>query len=92
MISQFSLLIFQCKKEKGVFESVYFFAFGLVFGFGLGLAFAFAAFAGFIGSPQQIKSHSSQPHGSSTKIIIPHSSHSYFSPFFFAKNSHLFLE
>jgi hypothetical protein len=76
-----------------VFESVYFFAFGLVFGFGfalaLGLAFAFAAFTGFIGSPQQIKSHSSQPHGSSTKMIIPHSSHSYFSPFFFAKNSHL---
>jgi hypothetical protein len=44
-----------------------------------------ADFAGFIGSPQQTNWHDSHPQGSSTKTTRPHSPHSYFSPFFFAK-------
>jgi hypothetical protein len=61
----------------------------LVFGLGFGLAFGFAfcgSSTGFIGSPQQTISHGSQPHGSSTAITSPHSSHWYLSPFLFAKN------
>jgi hypothetical protein len=49
---------------------------------------AFTAFAGFIGCPQQIISHCSQPQGSSTKTTNPQSSHSYLSPSLFAKNKH----
>jgi len=60
-------------------------------GFGLGLGFAlafdFSSLTGFMGTPQQITSQSSQLHTSSTKTISPHSSHLYFSPFFFAKKS-----
>jgi len=60
-------------------------------GFGLGLGFAlafdFSSLTGFMGTPQQIISQSSQLHTSSTKTISPHSSHLYFSPFFFAKKS-----
>jgi len=57
-------------------------AFGLVFALGLG----FSSLTGFIGALQQTMSHVSHPHGSSTKMTSPHSSHLYFSPFFFAKN------
>ncbi len=49
------------------------------------LAAFFAGRAGtrFIGEPQQMISHSSQSQTSSTTTTIPHSLHSYFSPFFF---------
>jgi hypothetical protein len=63
---------------------IYFLALGLVLGFTLG--FAFETSNGFIGAPQQITSHASQPHGSSTETTSPHSLHLYLSPFFAAKN------
>jgi hypothetical protein len=68
-------------KKRGWRVGVYFLVFGL--------SFAFAALMGFIGSPQHTSSHAAQPQGSSTKTISPHSSHLYFSPFFFAKNLRL---
>jgi hypothetical protein len=71
------------------FGRVYFLVFGLVFGLAFGLAFAVVALTGFIGTLQHIKSHASQPQGSSIKTTSPHSSHLYFSPFLFAKSSHL---
>jgi hypothetical protein len=72
------------QKKKGLDLEVYF----LVFGFGFGFAF-WVSLMGFIGSSQQTISHVSQPHGSSTAITSPHSSHLYLSPFLFAKNQHL---
>lgn len=53
------------------------------------LLFGFAALTGFIGSPQQIKSHASQPHGSSIKTISPAFFTLVFLPFLFAKTKHL---
>jgi hypothetical protein len=77
------------KKKRGIclthfdaldgFLVVFDLDFAAVFGFG------FASLTGFIGTSQQIKSQSEQPQTSSTKTTRPHSSHSYFSPFFFAK-------
>src|SRR4030042_5357687 len=55
--------------------------------FALGLAFAFSILTGFIGALQQTMSHGSHAQGSSTMTTSPQSSHLYFSPFFFAKNS-----
>jgi tellurite resistance protein TehA-like permease len=59
-------------------SAVYFFGFGFAFALALGTVFL----AGFIGVPQQIKSHEAQPQASSTTTTIPHSSHLYLSPFF----------
>jgi hypothetical protein len=57
----------------------------VVFG-GLCFGFAFCvALTGFIGSPQQTSSTGSQPHGSATSTISPHSSQLYLSPFLLAK-------
>jgi len=51
-------------------------AYLLVFGLDFALDLGFAvALTGFIGSPQHIISVVSQPHGSSTKITSPQSSH-----------------
>jgi cytochrome c biogenesis protein CcdA len=69
------------KKRKGWCLRAYLLVFGLAFGF----AFC-GSLTGFIGSSQQTISHGSQPHGSSTAITSPHSSHLYLSPFLFAKN------
>ena len=68
------------KKRKGSNGFYFYLAFALAFGF----AFV-AALTGFIGASQHISSTVSQPHGSSTTTISPHSSHLYFSPFL-AKN------
>jgi len=70
------------KQKKSELE-FYFFAFG----FALVLVFAFTSLTGFIGTLQQTISHGSQAQASSTTTISPHSSHWYFSPFFFAKSS-----
>jgi hypothetical protein len=52
--------------------------------------FAAVALTDFMGAPQHTNSHvSSHSHGFSTKTTRPQSSHSYFSPFFFAKKNHL---
>jgi hypothetical protein len=63
------------------------FGLDLDFGFAFGPAGAFVSLNGFIGWLQQTMSHASHPQGSSTTTTSPHSSHLYFSPFFFAKKS-----
>ena len=76
------------KKRKGSNGFYFYLAFALAFGLAFALAFGFAfvaALTGFIGASQHISSTVSQPHGSSTTTISPHSSHLYFSPFL-AKN------
>jgi hypothetical protein len=70
-------------KKKGL-NGTYFLGLATV-GLGFTTGLGFVSLIGFIGAPQQTKSHSAQPQSSSTKITSPHSSHLYFSPFFFAK-------
>jgi len=76
-------------KKIGGVEDYFFLAFGFGFAFGLAfalpLAFGFdfaTALTGFMGASQHISSTVSQPQGSSTTTMSPHSSHWYFSPFF----------
>ena len=71
-------------KKKRVIGTYFLGLAALSLGFALGLGFS--SLTCFIGAPQQTMSHSSQPQTSSTKMTSPHSSHLYFSPFFFAKN------
>jgi hypothetical protein len=75
-------------KKRKVCLIVYLLALGLGFGLAFGFGFCVSS-TGFIGSPQQTTSHGSHshpPHGFSTAITSPHSSHLYLSPFSLAKN------
>jgi len=72
------------QKRKVEFVT-YLLFFGVCFELDLDFVFS-CTLTGFIGWSQQTISHVSQPHGSSTAITSPHSSHLYLSPFLAAKN------